>query len=536
MSYTKMTDDLDIIQKLADEPNEDDGLTAAELKAKFDEAGNTLKTFVNSLIDELNNAQSGGTSVDVAGMDAGTAMTDATVLAGSDGTSNKKYTIAQIRAAIGALSARDGGTVEGLVTFEDVNGLRLASPGTDGGYVGLASAETNKLHLYNAIDGDPVQMKGVAAPTANTDAANKKYVDDTIKNKTGDLADLETTDKSNLVGAINEARDRVYDDAGVTPVTYTYTNLLTQKESSVTLFIEDGTLTQVGDNATDEVKKAWNALLLIADTANVPAHISLLLQQAKNWLTLHQAGLVSDTFKFRTATSEWHDRISYGSGKLMYGRSGGKTEWTVYYNPTTNALESYSTFSSPLTITEKPDGTASVPQFALAADPTADMQVATKQYVDDAVENAGGRDISLGLSGIMEPGEVPVVKTVDDNGVPTSWGTRYIVDGATGSNSDLVSLLGLKAMMPSFTQNAQKMDISGAKVGQTLKINAVNESGEPTAWSAVDAFALLGDYISTAVSSTSTDNELASAKAVYDAITAAIGNIDTLVGTGEVTT
>lgn len=42
--------------------------------------------------------------------------------------------------------------------------------------------------------------------------------------------------------------------------------------------------------------------------------------------------------------------------------------------------------------------------------------------------------------------------------------------------------------------------------------------------------------VGTEVSSTSTNDELATAKAVYDAITAAIGNIDTLVGTGEVTT
>lgn len=118
-----------------------------------------------------------GNDADVAGMDAGTTMTDATVLAGSDGAGNKKYTIAQIRAAIGALSMKDGGTIEGLVTFEDVNGLRLASPGTDGGYVGLASAETNKLYLYNAVDGAATQIKWVAAPSDGTDAANKAYVD-----------------------------------------------------------------------------------------------------------------------------------------------------------------------------------------------------------------------------------------------------------------------------------------------------------------------------------------------------------------------
>lgn len=39
--------DLDVIQKLDDEPNDVGGLSAAELKAKFDEAGNIIKTYIN---------------------------------------------------------------------------------------------------------------------------------------------------------------------------------------------------------------------------------------------------------------------------------------------------------------------------------------------------------------------------------------------------------------------------------------------------------------------------------------------------------
>lgn len=49
-----LTKDLDIIQKLDDEPNDVGGLSAAELKAKFDEAGNTIKDFINeSLIPQV---------------------------------------------------------------------------------------------------------------------------------------------------------------------------------------------------------------------------------------------------------------------------------------------------------------------------------------------------------------------------------------------------------------------------------------------------------------------------------------------------
>ncbi len=53
MGITPLSDNLDIIAALPDAPN-DAGLTSAELKAKFDEAGNLVKTYVNeSLIPQL---------------------------------------------------------------------------------------------------------------------------------------------------------------------------------------------------------------------------------------------------------------------------------------------------------------------------------------------------------------------------------------------------------------------------------------------------------------------------------------------------
>lgn len=43
----EMEEDLNVIQKLDDEPNDVGGLTASELKAKFDEAGNIIKNYIN---------------------------------------------------------------------------------------------------------------------------------------------------------------------------------------------------------------------------------------------------------------------------------------------------------------------------------------------------------------------------------------------------------------------------------------------------------------------------------------------------------
>ena len=43
MAIPEFTYDMDIISKLDDEPNDAGGLTAAQLKAKFDEGGKALK-------------------------------------------------------------------------------------------------------------------------------------------------------------------------------------------------------------------------------------------------------------------------------------------------------------------------------------------------------------------------------------------------------------------------------------------------------------------------------------------------------------
>lgn len=50
MALTKLTTDLNNVQALADEPNDVTGLTAAQVKAVFDEAGNEIKTYINDTL------------------------------------------------------------------------------------------------------------------------------------------------------------------------------------------------------------------------------------------------------------------------------------------------------------------------------------------------------------------------------------------------------------------------------------------------------------------------------------------------------
>ena len=50
MAFTPFDYDMDIIAKLSDSPNVDDGLTAAQLKGKFDEAGKVIKNYINGTL------------------------------------------------------------------------------------------------------------------------------------------------------------------------------------------------------------------------------------------------------------------------------------------------------------------------------------------------------------------------------------------------------------------------------------------------------------------------------------------------------
>lgn len=50
MDFTPLEKDMNIISALDDEPNDVGGLTATELKAKFDEGGQAIKQFLNETL------------------------------------------------------------------------------------------------------------------------------------------------------------------------------------------------------------------------------------------------------------------------------------------------------------------------------------------------------------------------------------------------------------------------------------------------------------------------------------------------------
>ena len=60
MAFDTMNDDMNIISKLPDEPNDEGGMTASALKATFDKAGTLAKTAINKLIAALGASTAAG--------------------------------------------------------------------------------------------------------------------------------------------------------------------------------------------------------------------------------------------------------------------------------------------------------------------------------------------------------------------------------------------------------------------------------------------------------------------------------------------
>lgn len=66
MALTQFTKDMNIIAALSDDPNVTDGLTAAQLKAKFDEGGLAVKTYLNGTLKTFVDGLSDGKQKKVA--------------------------------------------------------------------------------------------------------------------------------------------------------------------------------------------------------------------------------------------------------------------------------------------------------------------------------------------------------------------------------------------------------------------------------------------------------------------------------------
>lgn len=150
-SFTQLTNNLAIIAALSTLPNQTDGLTAAQLKAKFDEAAGIIKTYLNSTL--------------IAELEASGAADKIGAVVG--GASGKIQDFIDAVEAAGTGSLPPSGTVTNTMMATDVKIGSLASLTT-----------TSKASVQGAIN--------------------------ELVTKIGTLSSLSTTEKNSLVGAVNE--------------------------------------------------------------------------------------------------------------------------------------------------------------------------------------------------------------------------------------------------------------------------------------------------------------------------------------------
>lgn len=231
MAYERITDDLDVIVKLDDEPNDIGGLSPEELKAKFDEAGNAIKTYINETLLPAMEGENGAENIGIAGISqisTATNVQDALILicqlindisqgAVPDGSIGAlKLADAAVTAAKIALSAvNSGNIIDSAVITAKLADLCITTAKLAAKCVTSSKIADGAVGATQIADGAVVNAKlGASAVQSNNiyekAVSNAKLADDCITNDkladnavdTENIVDLSITADKIVPGAV----------------------------------------------------------------------------------------------------------------------------------------------------------------------------------------------------------------------------------------------------------------------------------------------------------------------------------------------
>ena len=278
----------------------------------------------------------------------------------------------------------------------------------------------------------------------------------------GNLADLTTEDKSSLVAAINEA---AASGGSKDAVTYTPQTLTEEQKSqartnigaldeniettpvdigvglgSTVYYVQSGWLKPCPDNTDKELRLQYRRVFEFIGSQYLQPSSQDMLLQAKSAYALYQKGLASESIKvtYNPLAAEqvyvkWNLSTRNNKHYFYYAQVSTAYQYTCTYCVEDDALAS-EFYERPVYRTVNGVGEQdSVSQFRMRTNPTEDMHIATKQYVDTAKTEAQ----QLGLTAAT-PGKTIKVKTVQD-GKPTEWEAVDIYEKPTSGipKSDL---------------------------------------------------------------------------------------------------
>lgn len=215
MAFTRMTKDMDIISKLDDEPNDVGGLTAAQLKAEFDKAGNTVKDWLNGvLLTELEGRKGAGNI----GVSAISSLTGAlTVQAALEKLVTQIQEVSQGAVADGSINAgklTDGAVTGAKLANGAVTGAKLSDGAVTAGKIAAGAVTAGK---YAAGSVGTAALSGGSVTTgklADKSVTTAKLADKAVG--TEQLDELSVT--SGKLFAKSVTRDKLANDAMYSPV------------------------------------------------------------------------------------------------------------------------------------------------------------------------------------------------------------------------------------------------------------------------------------------------------------------------------
>lgn len=171
----------------------------------------------------------------------------------------------------------------------------------------------------------------------------------------------------------------------------------TGKDTEFNLWIEKGNVTEYEDGASQDIQGAFKVLWMFFSDGNRISSSDWNMPKSgiKELVAAIQAGLIT----FDNSYFICHGKGESQGARLRIINTGSKYAFTVRYadgnngswayNPSTNSFEQSGNFAFSVTSFTGPNSSnQTIAQYEVKANPTTDMQIATKKYVDDAIKAA----------------------------------------------------------------------------------------------------------------------------------------------------
>ena len=187
-------------------------------------------------------------------------------------------------------------------------------------------------------------------------------------------------------------------------------------------YVQSGWLKPCPDNADKELKLQYRRVFEFIGSQRIGPSSQNILLEAKSAYALYQKGLASESIKVTKnplnaaqAYVTWDITTRNNKHYFYYAQVSTAYNYNCTYCVEDDAL-TYESYQRAIYRSSNGVGDQdSVSQFHMHTNPTEDMHIATKQYVDTAKTEAQ----QLGLT-TATPGQIIKVKTVQD-GKPTEW-------------------------------------------------------------------------------------------------------------------